>query len=72
MPGARKLDRCDICAINEAPRRPLRRFYLTSDVKRPDGGFIRRGVGSIILCSRCWSQTAGKRRRPRRHLSVAA
>jgi len=63
--------KCDICAIREKLRHPLRRFYLTSDYRKPDGRFERRGVGSIILCSRCWADTAAKRRKPR-HLKVAA
>jgi hypothetical protein len=57
---ARRMERCDICAIRDK----LRRFYLIADVQAGDK-IVRRGVGSMILCARCWSQTAGKRRRPR-------
>jgi hypothetical protein len=57
--GASKVGPCDICAVKE----PVRRFYLVSYVKKPRP--TRRGVGSIVLCARCWNETAAKRRRPR-------
>lgn len=60
----KRVDRCDICAIKEN----VRHFYLTADAEGPNGGRIRRGVGSIVLCGRCWSQTGAKRRRPRRNM----
>lgn len=52
--------RCDICAISDGKGTSVRRFALYVPVK-DEGRTTTRGAGTLFLCSRCYSQTAGKR-----------
>ena len=58
--------RCDICAIEAGPRVKVLRFGLQHWI-RVNGS--NRGAGAIDLCSQCYEETAGKRRRPRKPIS---
>lgn len=57
--------RCDLCGISAAETKVLR-FVLTRHMLI-EGRETTRGFGSLDLCERCWSETAGRRRRRQKH-----
>ncbi len=55
--------RCDLCSVTEGKGIRVIRFSLVARVFVPGKPRSSRGVGTILLCDRCWRNTGGRRRR---------
>lgn len=53
---------CDQCGVGEAKGLPILRFSLVRSIVK-DGRHSSRGVGTLLMCKRCYDTTAGRRRR---------